>query len=337
MRPHLGSLLFASTFALLAMGASGCADESFDDTLDGDDAEPQRAVAVVLELDRDIKGGRERTSLAARFAQAPLRNAEIATIALRSGSEPALPALGACAPAAELETGRPRAPRAIPTDPRVLLAKLRGVEPRERFDAVALLDAGDVHVLVEPAASDDDPALPSTATVELAPRAFASVGDEPGGMVYTSPDDATPLSLPARVRLVVRGSVDVEAATFEVDAPSALEGLRVAGELADETTIRLDGTANDPVALAWDRSTDPRDVVWLEARGATAWRCAYPDAGRAEVPRAALVADDDGRVALVVHRRSERALRRVAPTSETLGPAIGRFDAARTLTLLTPR
>jgi hypothetical protein len=334
MRSNLGSLLLAAASALVALGASGCADESSDDALDGDEAEPQRAVAVVLEVDRDVASGRERTSLAARFAQAPLRNAEIATSALRSGTEPALPALGTCAPAAELEAGRPRA---IPTDPRALLAKVRGIEPRDRLDAVALLDAGDVRVRIEPAVADDEPAPLSAVTVELAPRAFASVGDEPGGMVYTSPDDATPLSLPAKVRLVVRGSLDVEAATFEVDAPSALEGLRVAGELAAETALRLDVSANDPVALAWDGSSHPRDVVWLEARGATSWRCAFPDAGRADVPRAALLADDDGRVALVVHRRAERVLGRVGPSSESLGPAIGRFDIAHTLTLLVPR
>jgi hypothetical protein len=227
--------------------------------------------------------------------------------------------------------------RPVSTDPRTLLAQLRGLEPRDRAEAAEFLDAGDVRVVVEPAFSEDDPARPLAAAVELAPRAFASVGDGPGGVVYTSPDDATPLSLPAKVRLVVRGSADVEAATFEVDAPSSLEGLRVAGELVHASAFPLDASPTAPVTLAWDGSSDARDVVWLEARGATSWRCAYPDAGRAEVPRSALLGDDDGRVMIVVHRHAERALRRVGPTAETLGHALGRFDAARAFTLVVAR
>lgn len=155
------------------------------------------------------------------------------------------------------------------------------------------------------------------ASTSLSARAYPDVAHLVSGVVYTSPDTAG--SPGRRVTFRVLGSADVPSFDAAIDAPAALEGLRVNG-------VAL-GSAAPPAALAplrvtWegDRGTDAVYADFTSTGTAARWRCSADASG---LVGPALAAPAGTKINVTVHRV------RVAPfTAGALGTAEVRLDAA---------
>ena len=142
---------------------------------------------------------------------------------------------------------------------------------------IELLDVGDVTVRT------GEDAMP------LAARAFPDVGDLVFGVFYTSRDAASELPAPARYAFEGSGSTLIDRFSFEADAPSGPEDVRIGDVELSEEIVLEEGVA---AALTW-RADDPAtadDRVYVDviAASGSAVRCGFRDTGRGVLPGSAL-------------------------------------------------
>ena len=126
---------------------------------------------------------------------------------------------------------------------------------------IELLDVGEVTVV----ARDTGRA----ATMPLATRAFADVGDLVSGVFYTSRDNGADLP-GGDYRIVASGSQDVERFDVGAEAPDALDEVRVDD---DPLAPGLSLEAGEPITLTWDV---PEDGARASAHGGQRRRCVRP-------------------------------------------------------------
>ena len=188
---------------------------------------------------------------------------------------------------------------AVPSSPRV-----------GAHGSIELIDVGDVTLRA------------GAAEMPLAVRAFPDVGDLVSGMFYTSRDAASDLPAGATYTLEGTGSRLVDRFTGDVDAPPALDDVRVGG------AARLDGVTLEqgaPVTVQWRPATvsDARSgdlvLVDVSAESGASVRCTFRDEGRGVLPawvmRSSVLGVLPATAALSVHRVRERAF--AAPGIDT--------------------
>jgi hypothetical protein len=298
--------------ALLA----GCAPELPEDGSD-DDPDAKRSLHAWVVLERVEADSRVRTNVSAKFLQ--IADADVPLALRLVGARPSIPASGDCVAIADLD------------------ADGRGME--EPGAAIDLVDVGDVSLAVP----DLFP------RVTLAPRAFPDIGDFVSGVVYTSPDAAIGLPVPADYEIGSSGSSAIEPFMIDVRAPGAPTEVFVAGqalpsghELADderEPNVLVRAGADIELAWAADSVTDRPSVdsgsealIYVDIRGVAAHRCTFPDRGAAVLPQDVLRQGDD-EVTLSLHRLIERrAVVRGFP-GEDAQEATVVFDFARAVRL----
>lgn len=169
---------------------------------------------------------------------------------------------------------------------------------------IELIDVGDVNLHTR------------GSSMPLAARAFPDIGDLVSGVFYTSRDAANDLPVDASYVLEGTGSAQIDRFAIEVDAPAALEGVRIGdAALADGVTLE----EGAPVTIRWGAPRAQRtaqsergDVIMVEigARGG-AIRCAFADDGEAVLPASVLGRDALGErtqaATIGVHRIRQRS------------------------------
>jgi hypothetical protein len=179
-----------------------------------------------------------------------------------------------------------------------------------QLGTIELIDVGDVTLRT------------GTATMPLAARAFPDVGDLVSGMFYTSRDAASDLPAAAIYTLEGTGSAFVDRFTIEAEAPATPEDVRVgSASLAEGPTLE----ASQAATVRWRgveaRDQAPRDLVLVDVSAASgaSIRCAFRDAGRAQLPGwifgAAVLGPLPAAATIAVHRVRERSF--VAPGLDT--------------------
>jgi len=318
--------------ALFLVGA-GCTPQAPDERGLEEDTDTRRIHAVVVVERVDSREG-SRGNVSAKFMR--VSSADLALAERLVGSRPLLPDATECVALANLEQAEAQAQRAA-----ISVERIRPfVAPVHGEVSVDLLDVGDVRLTVMSGAAKagDDPI-----DLELAPRAFPDVGDVASGVFYTSPDANQAFPIPADYHVVSTGADAVEGFDLDVVAPRAPSALRIAGKALDDDALGADSVTirrGFDVPVEWAGGTGEADSVYLDVRGETSFRCAFPDTGSLILPAELLRSvDNDAEthdLTLTVHRLAERR----APVSfhrsggdASAIDAVVRFDLARVLHL----
>jgi hypothetical protein len=293
---------------------AGCAAEGAFDLPADDDAETKRVAYGVVAVERTEGEGLSRASVSAKFMRVSPREQELADdlVAARA----VVPQAGECATLASLD------------DLSVARFGSRDWQSVSGF-ALELLDVGDVSLLLHP----NDPAAQQQGTllVPLSPRAFPDVGDLASGVFYTTPDATLPLSS-VPFELTGTGAPTLDAFVLDAGAiPEHPAELRVAGLVAEEEDV-IEIAADADLALSWARATTNdaggEALVYVDVLGASAYRCAFADAGAAVLPRGVLSETDVGGEATIsVHRVTERVVP-LKQGDQAAGEARIHFDVA---------
>jgi hypothetical protein len=250
-----------------AVAGLGCSAPVVDDVADASGSMTEGIVVV----ERTVGGdGAAQTSVSAKFMRlsAPV-DPELAERVV--GTKLDLPAPGTCRPATP-GTVKSRAARA----------------------SIELMNVGDVTLRA------------GGARMPLALRAFPDVGDLVSGMFYTSPDTASDLPSGATYRLEGTGAGLVDRFAIDVEAPPALEDVRVGGAPLTDGLV-VDESA--PASIRWRVPDGLRmggDMILVDvgAESGASVRCAFQDDGHGVVPAWVL---SGGSATLAVHRVRERA------------------------------
>lgn len=313
----LSSLGLVGALAVSAAGLVGCSEEPVESEAEASSAVIQGVIRIERTLTEDASTGATVGSISAKFLRAQQDDLERAERLV--GTQLEIPSEGDCTPIADV--------RADGGDSRVR----RSVE---------LVDVGDLTLR----------AAQSDHTWQLTPRAFPDIGDLVSGVFYTQPDGAfdqgeDELPAPGRYTVNATGAAFVDAFSFDVDAPSVPSNVRVAGSplavpgsSAGRSTDRAPVvTVGQDVGVEWDApslkeggSVDD-GLVYVDVRGARAWRCTFRDTGAAILPSDVLSRDDAQQfLTISVHRvRDERVEPSRADASTPLNPPRVRFDFAR--------
>ncbi|HTJ83201.1 MAG TPA: hypothetical protein VL400_15890 [Polyangiaceae bacterium] len=340
----------AFAVGVLLVSGSGCASQAPDERGLDDDAEAKRVHAVIVVERVDGSDG-SRGSVSAKFIRVSEPDLSLAERLV--GSRPLLPEATECLAIPTLEQAEAEAQRRA-----ILLPESAPLALRARggpfFDSrgkpreldVELLDVGDVHLSVRGA----DDASGTSADLALAPRAFPDVGDIASGIFYTSPDASQAFAAPGRYHVGGTGTDALEAFDLDVAAPSAPGGLRVAGTALDDdpaaSTDAISVARGADVPIEWTTERTDGDIVYVDVRGDSTIRCAFPDTGSLVLPaelvqRLEEVAGPSGastetasELTLTVHRYAERhatvSLPHASSADAGVADAIVRFDLART-------
>jgi hypothetical protein len=323
------SALLGLTLTLGPVLLAGCSPELPEDGSD-EDLEAKRTLHAWVVLERVEADNRVRTNVSAKFLQ--IADADVPLALKLVGARPNVPESGDCVAIADLDA------LSLSSDAAPGLSD----EPAAAID---LVDVGDVSLAVPNLFGNT-----VTVPIRLAPRAFPDIGDFVSGVVYTSPDAAIGLPVPADYEIGGSGSTAVDAFLIDVRAPNAPSGVVVAGYAlpdasdADGSEPSLVVRAGADIELSWSadqdagRSADEpagEGLVYVDIRGVTAHRCTFPDRGAAVLPQDVLQeADQD--VTLSLHRLVQRsALLRGSPAVqlEDAQEATVVFDFARAVRL----
>ena len=170
--------------------------------------------------------------------------------------------------------------------------------------AIELLDVGDMTLHVV------DGGL--LAALPLAARAFPDVGDLVSGVVYTSRDPNAQLPEGGSYLIETTGSAIMDGFSVQVEAPSAPQGLRLAGVVADGAEDAM-VPAGEPLPLSWEAGAAGDrilvEVLPVDDGGAGAFRCLFEDQGLATVPASYMAYASGAELDVIVHRLRETAVK----------------------------
>jgi hypothetical protein len=290
-----------ATILIAAATAIGCSAPVVDDVADASGGMTQAVVVVEHGLAQARAGSNgssgsdganaaSQTSVSAKFMRltAPV-DPELAERVV--GSRLDLPALGVCR--VEAQPSQDLLPSAA---------------SRSARGTIELIDVGDLTLRARDANEAQTAQAAPATRMSLAVRAFPEVGDLVSGMFYTSPDTSSDLPAGAIYTLEGSGAGLVDHFAIDVDAPAALDDVRVGGvALADGVAIDEAG----PLALRWRAADGPRvagDMIYVDVSGVggATTRCSFEDDGAATLP-AWVVARAPANGLMTVHRLRERA------------------------------
>jgi hypothetical protein len=138
------------------------------------------------------------------------------------------------------------------------------------------------------------------------------VGDLVSGVVYTSRDPSAQLPEGGSYLIETTGSALMDGFFIQVDAPSAPQGLRLAGMVADGVDEAVVAAAQ-PLVIGWEAGvTSDRillEVLPVDDGGAGAFRCVFEDDGSATVPATYLAYAPGTELDVIAHRLRETTVK----------------------------